>query len=192
MVYVLKSMSPEKMDTDEGERNVNVIRRSKRDTVLNERSPFVFNNGSLKRHIRHPRNKLHHRNFDNIVQKMVTAESKENQEEEIMKNNTSNQSASKIDEQGMDKLASLRLYQSVVYANSDANGTISSPNAANNMTELVKIIRLTSMRLHLPVLLAFLFIFLLLVSSVMYACYFCICWLWKTKEREKERPLKLI
>lgn len=226
LVHVFKSVLPEKMKVDEEDTRANVKRRSKRDTALTERTA-----SSDVSHVRHPRKKLHHRNFDQLFSTQVReGEKREEKGKETMKNNEwyldhpsgelnhgnfesiyrtamrkekkeekdkeimtrisrPHHSESKTDAHPVnDKLVPLYLQQ----VDSNANGTMDSVNAAKNASEFVKITRLTSLDVHLPVLMAFFFVLLLAVLFLTYICYFCVCYLRRKKEREKERPFTLI
>lgn len=86
-VYALRRMSSERIET-EGVTRAKVIERYRRNIVLNERNMNQFNE-TLRLHIRHPRKKSHHRNFDNIFQTLMRdGEKKEEMEKEIKKYQT--------------------------------------------------------------------------------------------------------
>lgn len=217
------------MDTGDGDTRTNLIRRYKRETALTERRTVLSSEGLR---VRHPKNKLHHRKFDQLFPTLVREgkkgeetekemvknidsypdrpreklhhenfnsiiptlmgreKKKEEKEKEIMKGITkTDNSESKTDAETMDdELVSFYRHQNTNHANRDDSLT----NAAKNATELVKMTRLTSLNLHLPVLMAFFFLLFLASFTLLYSYYVCMCYLMRKKEREKERPFTIL
>lgn len=143
---------------------------------------------NIKSYPDRPREKLHHGNFNNIVP-MATGREKE-KEKEIMKyitktdNNESKTNAETIGNEPV----SFYLHHNTIHPHRDDNLTDTTKNA----TELVKMTRLTSLNLHIPVLMAFFFLLFLASFTFLYSCFVCMCYLKRKKEREKEPPFTIL
>lgn len=148
---------------------------------------------NIKSYPDRPREKLHHGNFNNIVPMATGREKgkeKEEKEKEIMKNITkTDKNESKTDAETIgDEPVSFYLHHNTNHPLRDNSLTDTTKNA----TDLVKMTRLTSLNLHIPVLMAFFFLLFLASFTFLYSCYVCMCYLKRKKEREKEPPFTIL
>lgn len=231
----------------DGETHVRWTQPNKTNTVLDEGRMFVLN-GSHTGNIRHPRNKVHHRNFDatlptllrekkvkeekekeikmsqsilkrpsreihhgnfeegnegkerkisqsipnrlskEIHHRNLKEENKEGKERKTMKSTAKTDHGERKARKTMNStLSSSHLRETADNEKRNTNRTINLENwEQGNNTDIVRMIRLTSLDLELPVLLAFISLISIAVVSVMYACYFCIVCLQKREQKKSQ------
>ncbi|XP_050730048.1 uncharacterized protein LOC127005300 [Eriocheir sinensis] len=83
LVYALKRVSPEKMEAVDRDTRANVIKRYRRETALTERKTVLSSEG-LNIRVRHPKNKLHHRKFDQLFQTLIRKGEKGEEKEKVI------------------------------------------------------------------------------------------------------------